>query len=126
MDLQLTGKKALVSGASMGIGRAIAKRLAQEGIIKESGGGWTAYSESFQQYLSRLEDTLTTESHMLWPKTEVSLRAALTAGLRHCYGDGWQSALADVDEAWQLQVVVDIVVLGGFYQVVDDGHGFIA
>jgi 3-oxoacyl-[acyl-carrier protein] reductase len=31
VDLQLTGKKALVSGASMGIGRAIAKRLAAEG-----------------------------------------------------------------------------------------------
>ena len=31
MDLQLQGKKALVSGASMGIGRAIAKGLAAEG-----------------------------------------------------------------------------------------------
>lgn len=72
-----------------------AKRLAQEGIIKESGDGWTAYSESFQQYLSRLEDSLATESHILWPMTEVGLRGALTAGLRHSYGDRWQSALAD-------------------------------
>ena len=38
---------------------------------------------------------LTTESHMLWPKTEVGLRAALTAGLLYSYGDRWQSALAD-------------------------------
>jgi 3-oxoacyl-[acyl-carrier protein] reductase len=32
MDLQLHGKKALVTGASMGIGRAIAKGLAAEGV----------------------------------------------------------------------------------------------
>ena len=32
MDLQLKGKRALVTGASMGIGRAIAKGLAAEGV----------------------------------------------------------------------------------------------
>src|SRR6187551_2236140 len=32
MDLQLKGKTALVTGASMGIGRAIAKGLAAEGV----------------------------------------------------------------------------------------------
>jgi short chain dehydrogenase len=32
MDLQLLGKTALVTGASMGIGRAIAKGLAAEGV----------------------------------------------------------------------------------------------
>src|SRR6266446_6655238 len=32
MDLQLNGKTALVTGASMGIGRAIAKGLAAEGV----------------------------------------------------------------------------------------------
>jgi 3-oxoacyl-[acyl-carrier protein] reductase len=32
MDLQLVGKTALVTGASMGIGRAIAKGLAAEGV----------------------------------------------------------------------------------------------
>jgi 3-oxoacyl-[acyl-carrier protein] reductase len=32
MDLQLNGKTALVTGASMGIGRAIVKALAAEGV----------------------------------------------------------------------------------------------
>ena len=32
MDLQLKGRNALVTGASMGIGRAIAKGLAAEGV----------------------------------------------------------------------------------------------
>src|SRR5260221_13770783 len=32
MDLQLKGRHALVTGASMGIGRAIAKGLAEEGV----------------------------------------------------------------------------------------------
>ena len=33
MDLQLSGKRALVTGSSSGIGEAIAKSLAAEGVV---------------------------------------------------------------------------------------------
>jgi 3-oxoacyl-[acyl-carrier protein] reductase len=33
MDLQLTGRRALVTGSSVGIGEAIAKGLAAEGVF---------------------------------------------------------------------------------------------
>lgn len=32
MDLQLTGKRALVTGGSRGIGKAVARALAMEGV----------------------------------------------------------------------------------------------
>ena len=36
MDLQLTDKKAIVTGASRGIGRAIARQLALEAVMSPS------------------------------------------------------------------------------------------
>lgn len=92
---RLTKLFEVLFGPQVTAGRLDAERLAQEGIIKKTGDGWAAYSESFQAYLSRLEDTLTSDNHMLWPKTEVGLRAALTTALECAYGDSWQLTLAE-------------------------------
>jgi hypothetical protein len=94
-EARLTTLFEVLFGPQVTAGPVDAERMAQEGIIKKTDDGWTAYSESFQQYLGRLEDTLTSESHMLWPKTEVGLRAALTTALEAAYGDGWQARLRE-------------------------------
>lgn len=92
---RLTKLFEVLFGPQVSVGPLDAETMAQEGIIKNTDSGWAAYSESFQQYLSRLEDTLTSESHMLWPKTEVALRAALTEALESAYGGGWPAELAE-------------------------------
>lgn len=92
---RLTKLFEVIFGPQITVGKVDAERLAQEGIIKETAEGWMAYSESFHQYLSRQEEALTSDSHMLWPKTEVGLRSALAAALESAYGPSWQSTLEE-------------------------------
>jgi 3-oxoacyl-[acyl-carrier protein] reductase len=53
MDLQLVGKTALVTGASMGIGRAIAKGLAAEGVQVAAGARRIQLLEELSREIER-------------------------------------------------------------------------
>ncbi|KHD75597.1 hypothetical protein MB27_21445 [Actinoplanes utahensis] len=72
-----------------------AERMSREGIIKPTDDGWTAFSESFGQYLLSLEDTRASDDWRLWRRTEIGLRAALSSALENAYGDAWPVTLAD-------------------------------
>ena len=56
MDLQLSGKTALVTGASQGIGRATANSLAAEGVQ-------TAIAARRHELLNELADEIAQEAH---------------------------------------------------------------
>jgi hypothetical protein len=72
-----------------------AERMAREGIIKQTDGGWAAFSESFLQYLFLLEDNRTSDGLRLWQRTEPRLRFALASALEAAYGEVWPVKLEE-------------------------------
>ncbi|MGO9782196.1 MAG: AAA family ATPase [Streptosporangiaceae bacterium] len=85
----------VVFGPQVTAGPLDAGQLSREGIIKPTKDGWVAYSESFRQYLGQLEDTLVSEDHVLWRRTEIRLRTVLAAALESAYPDGWENRLRE-------------------------------
>lgn len=77
------------------VGPQDATRMANEGIIKTTDAGWSAFSENFGQYLLSLEDTRKSDDWRLWHQTETRLRATLTLALEQAYGEKWQAVLAE-------------------------------
>jgi 3-oxoacyl-[acyl-carrier protein] reductase len=85
MDLQLVGKTALVTGASMGIGRAIAKGLAAEGVQVAAVARRTRLLEELASEIERGQGPrpfLITQDIMA-AGTATTLRDAALAGLGH-------------------------------------------
>lgn len=92
---RLTKLLEVLFGPQETVGQQDAKRMASEGIIKETDDGWAAFSKSFHQYLSLLENARTSDNWKLWERTETALRAALTAALDGAYGDLWPVKLKE-------------------------------
>jgi hypothetical protein len=85
----------VVFGPQVTAGPNDAEQFSREGIIKRTADGWAAYSESFRQYLGQLEETLVSDDHILWRRTETRLRSVLAAALVCAYPDGWENRLKE-------------------------------
>lgn len=118
MDLDLTGKRALISGASKGIGLAIAKTLLAEGASV----GICARGEA---QLKTVADELSESGTVFWKSVDVGDSAAVTS-----FVDDAAEALGGVDivivnasamtgkgrEAWENSFNVDLMSLVGFIE----------
>ncbi|MBO9675067.1 MAG: SDR family oxidoreductase [Sphingobacteriaceae bacterium] len=85
MDLYLTGKTALVTGASKGIGRAIAKELAREGVkVFITGRNQQALDSLFSEIVAEGSPTPVVFAHdLLTPDAPQKIAAAALAALGH-------------------------------------------
>jgi 3-oxoacyl-[acyl-carrier protein] reductase len=85
MDLQLVGKTALVTGASMGIGRAIARGLAAEGVQVAAVARRTNLLEELASEIERGQGPrpLLITSDIMAGNAAEQLRDAALAGLGH-------------------------------------------
>ena len=66
MDLQLHGRTALVTGASMGIGRAIARLLAAEGVKTASVARRGALLEELAEEIVKAQGPRRSSSPISW------------------------------------------------------------
>jgi len=85
MDLRLVGKTALVTGASMGIGRAIARGLAAEGVQVAAVARRTPLLEELGRDIERAQGPrpLLITQGIMTADTAARLRDAALAGLGH-------------------------------------------
>ena len=83
MDLQLVGKTALVTGASIGIGRAIAKALAAEGVQIAAVARRTRLLDELASDIERGQGPrpLLITQDIMAPDAAIRLRDAALAGL---------------------------------------------
>lgn len=116
MDLQLKGRKAIVSGANRGIGRAIALAYAAEGVHLALLGRNREACAALAQEIAQAHPGLTCvpvyvdleQPRTIKPAIEESVRAL--GGLDilvNCAGGAYRGKLADIpDEAWERYFLV--------------------
>ncbi len=115
MDLQLAGKTALVTGASMGIGRAIAKGLASEGVQVAAVARRTHLLEELAREVERAQGpppALITQDIMA-EDAATTLRDAALSALGHvdilvnCAGGSRPLPVDATEEQWEEAITLN-------------------
>ena len=134
MDLKLTGKRALITGASKGIGRATAQRLAEEGcdvvLVARSAA---ALDEAAAEIRARHQVQATAIAADLSRQAEIERLAGEVGGLDILVNNagaipqGDLLAMTDAKwrEAWDLKVFGYISMCRAFYPVLKASKGVI-
>jgi 3-oxoacyl-[acyl-carrier protein] reductase len=115
MDLQLVGRTALVTGASMGIGRAIAKGLAAEGVQVAVVARRTHLLEELASEIERAQGPrpLLIVQDIMARDTAPRLRDAALLGLGHidilvnCAGGSRPLSFDALEEKWEEAITLN-------------------
>jgi 3-oxoacyl-[acyl-carrier protein] reductase len=115
MDLHLFGKTALVTGASMGIGRAIAKGLAAEGVQVAAVARRTPLLEALASEIERGQGPrpLLITQDIMAANTPMKLRDDALAGLGHvdilvnCAGGSRPLPVDAPEESWEEAITLN-------------------
>src|SRR5215471_931204 len=115
MDLKLVGKTALVTGASMGIGRAIAKGLAAEGVQVSAVARRTTLLEELAGEIERGQGPrpLLITQDIMAVNAAMRLRDAVLAGLGHvdilvnCAGGSRPLPVDAPEESWEEAITLN-------------------
>jgi 3-oxoacyl-[acyl-carrier protein] reductase len=115
MDLHLAGKTALVTGASMGIGRAIAKGLAAEGVQVAAVARRTPLLEELASEIERGQGPrpLLITQDIMAANTPMKLRDDALAGLGHvdilvnCAGGSRPLPVDAPEESWEEAITLN-------------------
>jgi 3-oxoacyl-[acyl-carrier protein] reductase len=115
MDLQLVGKTALVTGASIGIGRAIARGLAAEGVLVAAVARRTRLLEALAGEIERGQgrSPLLITQDIMATDAAMRLRDAALAGLGHvdilvnCAGGSRPLPVDAPEESWEEAITLN-------------------
>ena len=134
MELNLRGKRALVTGASKGIGRATAMMLAEEGcdlvLVARGAEGLTAVADEIGQHFNVSAETIAADLSMSEGIERVAKEAGKLDILVNNAGAIPPGGLMDVDEktwreAWDLKVFGYINLTRALYDALRRQKGVI-